>query len=106
MPLLQFLQPMPDIIQEKVSALLQQAKEAHSQFEKIELNGQYDEQWVAWYADFLVTGGISSLLGVEPDVDQLGSLLNEISQRHKAERTAESWADYTARALLETPPSS
>jgi hypothetical protein len=97
---------MSDIVQEKLSALLQQAKDAHSQFEKIELGGQFDEQWAAWYADFLVTGGIASLLGIEPDIDQLSNLLNEISQRHKAERTAESWADYTARALLETPPSS
>jgi len=96
---------MSDIIQEKLSALLQQAKNAHLQFEKIELGGQFDEQWAAWYADFLVTGGISGLLGFEPDIDQFSSQLNEISQRHKAERTAESWADYTARALQETPPS-
>ncbi len=47
---------MADIVQEKLSALLKKAKEAHTQFEKIELGGQYDEQWAAWYADYLVTG--------------------------------------------------
>lgn len=93
---------MPDLLTQKLSALLAQAKEAHTQFEKIELGGEYDEQWADWYADFLVTGGLGALLGIEADVDQLASQLNEISQRHKAERTAESWADYTARELLNT----
>ena len=93
---------MSDIVQQKLSALLQQAKEAHLQFEKIELGGQFDEQWAAWYADFLVTSGLVGLVGKEPDVDQLASQLNEILQRHKAERTAEDWADYAARELLQT----
>lgn len=93
---------MVDIVQEKLAALLQQAKEAHTQFEKIELEGKFDEQWEAWYADYLVTSGLPGLVGKEPDMDQLASLINEISQRHKAERTAESWADYAARELLET----
>ncbi len=93
---------MADILLQKLSLLLQQAKEAHQQFEKVELEGQFDEQWAAWYADFLVTSGLPGLLGSEPDVDLLASQLNEISQRHKAERTAENWADYTARELLET----
>jgi hypothetical protein len=91
---------MSDIVYQKLSELLQQAKEAHSQFEKVELGGQFDEQWAAWYADYLVTSGLASLLGSEPDVDQLASQLNEISQRHKAERTAEPWQEYTARELL------
>ncbi|HLD94720.1 MAG TPA: hypothetical protein VI703_11020 [Anaerolineales bacterium] len=93
---------MADIVQEKLSALLQQAKAAHTQFEKIELDGQFDEQWPAWYADYLVTGGLPSLLGKEPDIDQLANRISEISQRHKAERTAENWADYIARELLQT----
>lgn len=93
---------MSDIVQQKLSALLQQARDAHQQFEKVELGGQFDEQWAAWSADFLVNGGISSLLGSEPDIDQLASQINEISQRHKAERTAENWADYTARELIQT----
>lgn len=93
---------MPDIVQQKLSALLQQAKDAHQQFEKVELGGIFDEQWAAWYADFLVSSGLPGLLGSEPDIDQLTTRINEISRRHKAERTAESWADYTARELLQT----
>lgn len=93
---------MPDIGQEKLSELLKQAKEAHVHFEKVELSGQYDEQWAAWYADYLVTSGLQALIGREPDVDRLTNQLNEIIQRHKAERTAENWADYTARELLHT----
>ncbi len=93
---------MPDIVTQKLSELLQQAKDAHAQFEKVELGGQYDEQWAAWYADYLVTSGLPGLLGHEPDIDQLSNLINEIIQRHKAERTAENWADYTARELLLT----
>jgi hypothetical protein len=93
---------MANIVQEKLSELLKNAKEAHTQFEKIELDGQYDEQWAAWYADYLVTSGLSGLIGSEPDPDQLAAQLSEITQRHQAERTAENWADYTAREILQS----
>jgi hypothetical protein len=93
---------MADIVQEKLSELLKKAKDAHSQFEKIELGGQYDEQWSAWYADYLVTSGLVGLIGSEPDLDQLAAQLSEIAQRHQAERTAENWADYTAREILQS----
>jgi hypothetical protein len=93
---------MADIVQEKLSELLKKAKEAHIQFEKIELDGQYYEQWPAWYADYLVTSGLSGLIGKEPDPDQLAAQLSAIVQRHKAERTAEDWADYTAREILQS----
>jgi hypothetical protein len=93
---------MADIVKEKFSELLKKAKEAHAQFEKIELDGQYDEQWAAWYADYLITSGLPVLIGSEPDPDQLAAQLGEITQRHQAERTAENWADYTAREILQS----
>lgn len=93
---------MADIVKEKLSELLKKAKEAHAQFEKIELDGQYDEQWAAWYADYLFTSGLPGLIGRAPDIDQLAAQLSEISQRHQAEHTAENWADYTAREILQS----
>jgi hypothetical protein len=93
---------MADLLQEKLTALLGQAQQAHHAYEATELEGVFDEQWPQWYADFLVANGFADLLAVEADLDELASRLSEISQRHKAERIDESWASYTARNLIES----
>lgn len=92
---------MADLMQEKLAKLLSDAQNAHHDYETTELEGVFDEQWPQWYADFLMSNGFADLLAVEADMDQLASRLSEISQRHKAERIDESWADYTAHNLLE-----
>lgn len=92
---------MSDLLQEKLTALLGQAQQAHHAYEATELEDVFDEQWPQWYADFLVANGFADLLAVEADLDELASRLNEISQRHKSERIDETWAAYTARYLIE-----
>lgn len=93
---------MTDILQEKLARLLGKAQAAHHDFEAAELDGVFDEQRPAWFAEFLMANGLAGLLGKEPDLDSLAAQLNEISQRHKAERTAEPWADHTAHSLLKS----
>lgn len=91
---------MADLVQQKLQDLLSKAQSAHHDFEATELEGKFDEQWAAWYAEYLIENGIAGLFGAEPDPDTLAARLHEISQRHKAERTATAWAEYTARELL------
>lgn len=94
---------MADLVQQKLQDLLSKAQSAHHDFEATELDGAFDEQWAAWYAEYLLANGIAGLLGSEPDVDSLAAHLEDISRRHKAERTAPAWAEYTARELLTIP---
>jgi hypothetical protein len=93
---------MADLLQDKLTALLEQSQKAHHAYEATELEGVFDEQWPQWYADFLVANGFADLLAVEADLDELASRLSEISQRHKAERIDEGWAAYTSRNLIES----
>ena len=93
---------MADLMQEKLAKLLGDAQKAHHDYETTELEGVFDEQWPQWYADFLVANGFADLLAIQPDLDELASRLSEISQRHKAERVDQPWAEYTARNLVES----
>lgn len=92
---------MADLVQNKLSELLQQAKAAHHDFEVMELGGGMDEQWPAWYAQYLLDNGLAGLLGRQPDGDSLAALLEQGSREHKAASSSEDWASYTARYLLE-----
>lgn len=96
---------MVDLLQEKLRDLLSKAQAAHHDFEATELGGEFDEQWPAWYAQFLEENGIGGLLVRELDLDLLAAKLEEVSQRHKTVQTAENWAEYTARELIHNPPS-
>jgi hypothetical protein len=43
-----------DLTKEKLTKLLQEAEAAHGKYETEELGGVRDEQWAAWYAEFIV----------------------------------------------------
>ena len=45
---------MSDLTKEELTRLLQEAEAAHGAYEKEELGGVRDEQWPAWYAEFIV----------------------------------------------------
>lgn len=92
---------MADILQEKLTNLLQQTAEAHHKYESEELKGVRDEQWPAWYADFLLTNGLDGLLGSQADADEIALALEEITKRQKSEANQEPWPGFTARQLLE-----
>lgn len=46
--------PLDDLTKEELAALLREAEEAHGAYEKEELGGERDEEWPAWYAEFIV----------------------------------------------------
>jgi hypothetical protein len=43
-----------DLTKEELIRLLQEAEKAHGRYEKEELGGVRDEDWAAWYAEFIV----------------------------------------------------
>jgi hypothetical protein len=45
---------LEDLTKEDLTRLLREAEEAHGQYEKEELGGVRDEEWAAWYAEFIV----------------------------------------------------
>ncbi len=45
---------MSELTKEALTRLLQEAEAAHGVYEKEELGGVRDEQWSAWYAEFIV----------------------------------------------------
>lgn len=93
---------MVDPLQNQIAGLLKHGQEAHHTYEKAELDGKYDEQWPAWYADFLLNNGLPALTGTTPDPDALAAFLEHSSQQMKAEGSLEAWNEYTASKLLDT----
>jgi hypothetical protein len=92
---------MADLLQEKLTALLEQAASAHHKYEGEELKGVRDEQWPAWYADYLLNNGLDALLGSQADSDEISAALEGLTRQQKEENNAQPWAAYAAAKLLE-----
>jgi hypothetical protein len=45
---------LEDLTKEELTRLLREAEAAHGRYEKEELGGVRDEEWAAWYAEFIV----------------------------------------------------
>ena len=45
---------MTALTKEELTSLLREAEKAHGEYEKEELGGVRDEDWPAWYAEFIV----------------------------------------------------
>ena len=43
-----------ELTKEELTALLRAAEAAHGKYETEELGGVRDEEWAAWYAEFIV----------------------------------------------------
>ena len=43
-----------DLTKEELTRLLREAEAAHGEYERDELGGVRDEEWSAWYAEFIV----------------------------------------------------
>ena len=84
-----------------VSALLAETMEAHGKFEETELNGVYDQEWARWYAAYAVEHGIGALVGHTVTSGELAQFLasSNVEFEQAVPKTAESWADYTARRI-------
>ncbi len=92
---------MADLVQQKVAIMLNAAQRAHHSYQEQELSGKRNEQWPAWYADYLITNGLGGLLGHELDVDELAEFLETCDRQFEAEGSQGNWQDYTANHLLQ-----
>ncbi len=86
----------------KLAELLRRTQAAHHDFEIVELEGKFDEQWPSWYAQFLIDNHISQLLGHEPAMDVLNAFLEHTSKEFQAGGGHGDWAAFTARRMLDT----
>ncbi len=84
-----------------IANLLSQAGSAHHVFEQTILKGVYDQEWPAWYAQYVIEHGLNDLLGRPVTVEQLGRFLAENYELYKRENSKLSWADYTAQQINE-----
>lgn len=82
-----------------ITALLDRAGQAHSQYEQAELNGVYDQAWAAWYAAYVVEHGLGALLGHAVTAGQVAAFFARSFAQYQREGITEAWPAYTARAL-------
>jgi hypothetical protein len=86
-----------------VSALLTETEQAHGVYETTVLGGVYHKEWADWYAAYAVAHGIGDLVGHPVTADQLGTFLAGSFEAFKGAepKPTESWADWTARRIVE-----
>lgn len=83
----------------QIAHLLSQAGSAHHHFEQTVLNGVYDQEWPAWYADYVIKHGLKELLPTPITVEQLARFFAENYEVYKRENSKQSWTDYTAQQI-------
>ncbi len=82
--------------------MLNAVQRAHHSYQEHELGGKRNEQWAAWYADYLATNGLGELLGKEVDLDDLAVFLEENFKQFETSKSKDAWPDYIAAHLIET----
>jgi steroid delta-isomerase-like uncharacterized protein len=85
---------------QQIAALLSETGAAHGVYEEGELNGDYDQNWPAWYADYLVAHGLDDLIGEPVTIEQLGRLLKQYDQDYRRDRPGDSWPAYYATRFV------
>jgi len=84
-----------------LEALLSKTEAAHGEYESSQLNGEYDQDWAKWYAQYAVDNGIGALAGAPVSPDELTQFF--ASSWEDAQRSdtpsAEPWAMQTARRI-------
>ncbi|MFN8456590.1 MAG: hypothetical protein U0401_18300 [Anaerolineae bacterium] len=82
-----------------IANLLSQAGSAHHHFEQTVLKGVYDQDWPAWYADYVIAHDLGELLPAPITAEQLGRFLATNYEIYKQEGSKLGWADYTAHQI-------
>ena len=83
-----------------ITILLSQAGAAHHTYEQTVLKGVYDQEWPAWYADYVIEHGLGTLLNKEMTVEQLSRFLSESYEAYQQEHSRQDWAAYTAEKMV------
>ena len=73
---------------------------AHSVYEKNELNGEYDQQWAEWYAQYLVEHGWNDLFQNAWNVPDLTTALQDSNAAHRQYEPNARWYEFYAPRLL------
>ncbi len=83
-----------------LAALLTQAGNAHHTYEQTILEGKYDEDWAAWYADYVIQQGLGNVLNQPVTKEQVSQFLSKSYQVYQQENSTQNWADYTAEQMV------
>ena len=90
---------MPD--ENLLKNLLEQAGQAHHEYEQEQLDGQRDEDWPRWYAAWLLENGMASQIMPPPNQENLAEQLAAITDQHEASSSDQDWAAFAAQQLAE-----
>ena len=82
----------------RLTALLNEAQQAHGQYEATELSGVFDEEWPQWYGSYIAEHGLAAILDRDIPADRLGAhLAKAYAEFEAADPTPdESWAEFIA----------
>jgi len=88
--------------EEAIARLLEQAQAAHHEYEESELQGVYDDEWPAWYAQYVIEHGLTEEVSQPITFDGLGEFLKESYARYVQSDRKLSWQAFTAAEIRET----
>jgi hypothetical protein len=93
---------MADELAAAIAALLEETQTAHAVHEA-ETLGSYDEQWPAWFADYLLEHGLPALLphaiAGDGSRDRLSTRLLDLQAAFERDEPGGDWATYYAESL-------
>lgn len=82
-----------------LAASLTQARNADRAYKQTVRKGVYDEDWAAWYADYVIQQGLGNVLNQSVTREQVSQFLSEIYQGYQQENSTQTWADYTVEQM-------
>lgn len=83
----------------QIAALLNQAGQAHHEYEQTVLNGVYDEDWPNWYAQYVIDQGVLALVQQPLTAPELAAFLKDNYEVFKSAHSQASWANYAAQQI-------
>jgi hypothetical protein len=89
-------------LEKAVAALLREAETAHGAYETTVLGGQYDEEWPAWYAAYLLDHGLGEHLAsaANLDVADLTAMLTRLAADYERVEQKNPWPDVYAHGIV------
>ena len=88
--------------EQAIATLLRETQAAHRAYEKGVLGGEFDEDWAAWYATYLLDHGLADYLAGAGNLDAetLTAMLTRLDAEYRQEETTGHWPDIYARGIV------
>src|SRR5262245_19949461 len=83
----------------QIARLLTEAGAAHHYYEQTSLQGVYDQEWPAWYADYILNHGLNYLLRRPVNKDTLSQFLRQSNEMRQKLSPEPNWVEYTAHDI-------